>query len=371
MEMFGFFAPKYVKHARNLLKSAEKLIAYKKDLWSEATLADFTGQMKKLQEAIDRRDEKAVEKESARLDAMAGKYAPPPKDAAIRENCEVLFVAIVIALAVRTYFLQPFTIPTGSMQPTLNGIIGFPTESGPPNILMRVAEKIVHGRTYLNIVNKADGTIDDMEEFHRFRFFTYTHLECGGVTYTVSAPAQTLETYFHVVPGKEYHAGEVIVRGYVNTGDHVFVDKISYNFRPPHRGEVFVFNTLGITGIQNNSEEKGASTSQFYIKRLVGLPGDQLRVDSPNLYVNGKLADAYGCQRVMSGTAGYRGYSNVGYLGTPDSIFDVPAHNYFAMGDNSYNSSDSRYWGTVPQRNIVGRGLFVYWPFASHWGLIK
>jgi signal peptidase I len=49
----------------------------------------------------------------------------------------------------------------------------------------------------------------------------------------------------------------------------------------------------------------------------------------------------------------------------------VPAHGYFALGDNSYNSYDSRYWGPVPEENLVGRGLFVYWPFNRHWGLIR
>ena len=44
---------------------------------------------------------------------------------------------------------------------------------------------------------------------------------------------------------------------------------------------------------------------------------------------------------------------------------------YFALGDNSYNSYDSRYWGPVPDENLVGRGLFVYWPFYPHWGLIR
>jgi signal peptidase I len=46
----------------------------------------------------------------------------------------------------------------------------------------------------------------------------------------------------------------------------------------------------------------------------------------------------------------------------------VPPYSYFALGDNSANSLDSRYWGFVPAENVVGRGLFVYWPFTSHWG---
>jgi len=80
----------------------------------------------------------------------------------------------------------------------------------------------------------------------------------------------------------------------------------------------------------------------------------------------------------MSMKDGYHGYSNTSangqrfpYLGTPDSVLSVPEAGYIALGDNSYNSSDSRDWGAVPQKNLVGRGLFVYWPFTSHWGFIK
>ena len=69
------------------------------------------------------------------------------------------------------------------------------------------------------------------------------------------------------------------------------------------------------------------------------------------------------------------GYSNPGfpaqYLTTPTERFTVPPHSYFALGDNSYNSSDSRYWGIVPEKNVIGRGFVVYWPFSSRWGFIR
>ena len=113
--------------------------------------------------------------------------------------------------------------------------------------------------------------------------------------------------------------------------------------------------------------------SQFYIKRLAGLPNDQLRIDQPRLYLNGSLATEPGFVRVMSAKDGYRGYTNMlqfPHLQTATDIFTVPPDNYFALGDNSKNSSDSRNWGVVPAENVVGRGLFVYWPFTRHWGLI-
>jgi signal peptidase I len=382
--MFGFFAPRYAKEAEALLKSARKLLDYKRDLWSEAAIADFETQMKKLRDAVSRRDEEAVAEESRRLDQIAGSFSPPPSDAGWRENCEVFLVAIVIALGVRTYFLQPFTIPTGSMQPTLNGIIGHQTSEPPPNFLSRAVQKALFGRGYIDVVCEEDGSIADMKETSQFFFFTSTQIQCGNRTYTVPASRDTLINYFHVDLTREYRKGETIARGYVDTGDHVFVDKLTYNFRTPQRGEVFVFKTTDIKKIEARLDP--ALGSQFYIKRLGGLPGDELRIDPPTLYQNGRRATAFGYERVMAAQNGYRGYTNsseqvrfdssafyfpMTYLNDPRSTYNVPAKRYFALGDNSYHSSDSRDWGTVPQQNIMGRGLLVYWPFNSHWGLIR
>ena len=146
------------------------------------------------------------------------------------------------------------------------------------------------------------------------------------------------------------------------------MDKFTYTFVKPHRGDVFVFRTNNIPGISPDQE----AGQPFYIKRLVGLPDDTLRINPPSLYANGKIADGYGFRRVMAAKDGYRGYGlGRDYLSAPDRVFTVPQHSYFAMGDNSYNSYDSRYWGPVPEQDLVGRGLFVYWPFLPHFGLIR
>src|SRR5262249_37076368 len=84
------------------------------------------------------------------------------------------------------------------------------------------------------------------------------------------------------------------------------------------------------------------------------------------LYVNGRLASGPGFSRVMSAKDGYRGYASAprGYLARPDEEFRVPADNYFVLGDNSYNSYDSRYWGCVPAANIAGRVARIYYPLS-------
>ena len=96
----------------------------------------------------------------------------------------------------------------------------------------------------------------------------------------VYAPPDTLRQYFKVVSGR--HAikrGEVIARGAIDTGDQVFVDKFSYNFVKPHRGDVFVFRTDNISAAFRSCDPE--TGQPFYIKRLAGLPGDELRVESP------------------------------------------------------------------------------------------
>src|SRR5260370_36990504 len=87
-----------------------------------------------------------------RLEALVAEHAPSHREAGWRENCEVILVAIVVAVGVRSYSIQPFKIPTGSMQPTLNGIIGRPSTEPAPNILRQIAEFFILGRNYINVV---------------------------------------------------------------------------------------------------------------------------------------------------------------------------------------------------------------------------
>ncbi len=381
------FTPRHVKQGRAFLKDATKLLAYKRDLWSEQAIAQFETGLERLAAAIRLGDKDRIAGAAHELDQEANLNVTPTPDAAWRENCEVVLVAIVIALGVRTYFLQPFTIPTGSMQPTLNGIIGYSTAKSDdpiPNILVRLFQKAVFGRTWIDVVAKTDDVIVDVRTIKSWGFFEKTELRGQNNTYIVNCPQDTLTRHF-LPPLHPFKAGEIIARGYYDTGDHVFVDKFSYHFRKPHHGDVFVFNTQNVPTRDNrNSLMQGPS--QFYIKRLGGTPGDTLQIRPPELIINGKRAEEPGYQPVMSAQDGYRGYSNesesqpnadgqtmryrMNLLGSPAETFTVPADNYFALGDNSFHSSDSRDWGPVPQQNIMGRGILVYWPFISHWGLI-
>ncbi len=387
--------PRYLKEADLFAKNARKLLHRKRDLLSDEQFDGYAGQIDEL-ESFTRNgevtDRKRVEDTVERIDRSFGKLQPARADIGWRENCEVLLVAFVLAIGIRAYFLQPFKIPTGSMEPTLNGIIAHsvPVDQPMPGAVSRFFGAALLGRSYVDAVSAVDDQVIDLKTEKHFGFMTYTRIYCAsGRTYLVHAPIETLthptgSDGFGIYPnpfpqerrrlpaglGDHYRAGQPIARGYVDTGDQVFVDKFTYNFRHPRRSDVFVFSTRGISGI---SMDDPNVKSQFYIKRLGGLPNDQLRIDQPNLYLNGALATEPGFVRVMSVKNGYRGYTNMlqfPHLQTATDVFTVPPDNYFALGDNSKNSSDSRNWGVVPAENVVGRGLFVYWPFTRHWGLI-
>jgi signal peptidase I len=362
------FTPRYIKHGKLLLRHARKFLHYKRDILSEAELADLQSHIDKLQVALTQRDQRSIREGSEQLDAVLAARMPVTWEAHWRENCEVILVAIIVAVGIRSYFLQPFKIPTGSMQPTLNGIIGHPSESPAPGIVQQVFEYLVLGRNYINVVSKQDDQIQQIIPKKFAFFFTFTRIICQQQRFLVYASPDTLRADFRVTVGNSYKAGDIIARGAIDTGDQVFVDKFSYNFVKPHHGDVFVFRTDHIFGIPDDPE----TGAPFYIKRLAGTPDETLRIDPPLLYINDKLADGVGFRRVMSAKVPYRGYAlGRDYLSKPTESYHVPEHSYFAMGDNSYNSYDSRYWGPVPEENLVGRGLLVYWPFNQHWGIIR
>src|SRR5438094_9480037 len=137
------FRSRSIKHARLLVRHAEKLVRYRCDVLSESTLAEIRQEIQALENAIRQRDLLAVRESSERLDALVAQHSPSHREAGWRENCEVILVAIVVAVGVRSYFIQPFKIPTGSMQPTLNGMI-CPSGNDPtPHILRQPDESFM------------------------------------------------------------------------------------------------------------------------------------------------------------------------------------------------------------------------------------
>jgi signal peptidase I len=365
--------PKYIEEGRALAKAARRVINYRRDIARPEDLRQLREKVNALQKALKKRSSEEVQAAENELLAIVGKVQPPREYQGIRENVELFVVAIVLALGIRAFYLQPFKIPTGSMQPTLNGVIGHRTTAPPPNFIVRAFQFLTLGRTYEDVVSQEPtDTIVSIFPAKIKQFWDGSVIQMSsGRTYQVGIDPRSLEYQMNVKPGQNFTQGQPIVRGYADLGDQLFVDKFSYNVFGPHRADVFVFRTNGIRGIPPGPD----LSSEHYIKRLAGLPGDTLRIDQPRLFINGQEAKDYGFERVESQKNGYTGYRNFPgttiYLGDPESTVTVPPEAYFALGDNSADSLDSRYWGFVPQMNVVGRGLFVYWPFSSHWGLVR
>ena len=374
--------PRYVQDSETLIKAAKRILNYRKDVAAPDQLDEARVGIARVRDAIKQRSAPAVKEAEKPLVDVLTKIDPPRPNSWIRDNVELIVVVVAIALGLRAFYLQPFKIPTGSMQPTLSGIIAKKLDGPAPNVLVQAFQFVALGRTYADVASEEDNdSIADITPVKLRLLWDGSLIRmASGRVYTVGIAPEILEgqlglrpSYYEVNPqfGKKYQKGEPIVRAYADLGDQVFVDKMSYNFGSPHRGDIFVFKTNGIPGIGRPD-----GPSEHFIKRLAGVPGDTLRIAEPDLSINDQPANDYVFKRVESRQNGYTGYTNqhgqpMRYLGTPSDTVTIPPNSYFALGDNSANSLDSRYWGFVPADNVVGRGLFVYWPFTSHWGFPK
>lgn len=177
--------------------------------------------------------------------SRSGSRRPP---SAWRENLESLVWAVAVALAIRTFIVAPFKIPSGSMRPTL------------------------------------------------------------------------IE------------------------GDRILVSKFIYRFRQPQVGDIIVF--------RYPSDPK-----RPFIKRLAGVGGDKVEIRDGKVLVNGTPLGGLGIYRTNY-------YLNEGMYAQPGQVIDVPSGHLFVLGDNPGSSHDSRFWGFVPRRLVIGQALCIFWPLT-------
>jgi signal peptidase I len=280
------------------------------------------------------------------------------------------------------------------MQPTLYGITQENLIERPevqfPNFFSQLCSFWFNGVQYKEVVAKADGEIGPRDESpHRFLLFnTYQQFSIGGVTHTVLFPPDNLwrraglEGYGQA---KVYKKGEPVIRLKTYSGDHLFVDRFTYNFRRPQRGEIVVFETEGIEGMDRGN------WGQVYIKRLVALSDEHVRINNDrHLVINGQelTAATPHFEKVYSQEACSRPPEDSHYSGHVNGVlaqkygqfnlaplfpdenheFIVRPNHYMCMGDNTMNSSDSRTWGDFPRHKVIGKSFCIYWPIGAQNG---
>lgn len=371
------------------------------------------------------------------------------------ENVEMLLVAAIVILGIRSFFVQPFIIPTNSMYPSFYGMTPYVYEDEkPPSILQRCVDKVLLGASHYRMEAETSGTLYLVlqngsshqyvqSNFPNGRFFIIPTMvrkyifEIGGKEHSFTVPAEfdldeLLAQKFAGIENlrdlpmvvgqdaslaqgrlklsdRKFNKGDVPLAFDVLLGDALFVDRMSYNFISPKVGDPIVFRTASIDefNAQLNSQTfTQIGEDKYYIKRLVGEPGDKLEIRVPeNIFTNGTdlqkgvpgilfrnhkpitgsiaFTENQNQTEAFSKSAnhridGYPGYRADGMLSNRN-IVSVPhkkdpsnktgKNGYFAMGDNSTDSLDGRAWGFVPENELVGRALFIYYPFTKRWGL--
>jgi len=179
------------------------------------------------------------------------------KKSVLRDWVESIVIAFILAMFIRTFFIQAFKIPTGSMRPTL-----------------------------------LEGDI-------------------------------------------------ILVNKFIYGAKIPFTDLRLPALRQPQRGDVVVF-------ISPQDSKKD------YIKRLIALAGETVEIKNGTIYINDKP--------LLDPLFNSRYYYNRGDFGKEGQKILVPKDSYFVLGDNSGSSQDSRYWGFVPHKNILGKAILIYWP---------
>ena len=327
-------------------------------------------------------DTEALKKQIEKLEQTANKWLKPYPNGAWRENVEVLLVALSIAMGIRTFFLQPFKIPTGSMQPTLFGVTSDNLLNRPGFVIPTGWDRVrdwFAGVSYVHLVAENDGVLEAIDPPFKFLIFNIKQtLRIGGKEYTLWFPpdygSARLQDRAGVIPGEFYHKGPDVVKMMVRAGDHLFVDRLTYNFRAPTRGEIIVFETRGIDKLPQD---------QFYIKRLVTLGDEKVQIGNDrHLRINGERLDAsyphfekvYGFDpKAAPQDSHYLGHVNeevhqkyrpgerelAPYFRTGTETYQLPPNHYMVMGDNAMNSYDSRGWGSFPAGNVIGKAFFV------------
>jgi signal peptidase I len=416
MYIVNWFLFKHVRQAADMKRQVKMLLNEQRDLLPPEKISNLQNAINSMHGVLrTTSDKKTIQDEMNRLEKVANDNLKPYPAASVRENVKEIMVAITTIMAFTSFFLQLTKIPTGSMQPTLFGITGDNLlDKNPaaiiPGFLGRVKDYWVWGIQYDFYVAPVDGRFEGADPVQTvFPFVKKQVIHFAGQTKTIWFPGDGLfgisRESGHGDRAKVREGivkkGEYVFATRTVAGDHLLVDRFSYNFRKPRRGEIIVFKTRGIEGIPQD---------QLYIKRLVGLPNEKIQIgNDQHLIADGRRItagdrhfemvysfnnatdpvataktpdEAYAIYEATVDHPPYRGHVNykvasevfhlrrmvVPLFMDETAVLQVRPGHYLPMGDNQLNSQDGRYFGDFDEKNLIGKCWFIYWPFTDRFG---
>lgn len=404
------------KQAKELLHAATKVYHYRRDVIGAARLQELEKTVAEVRRMLGDKstDSAPLQASINRLDALLRKIGGQlyPKTF-WSDNLEVLLVAAILVIGVRTFFFQPFIIPTNSMYPTYSGMnsIRYPAEAEAPGIAKRIFNKLTLGAKHKSLVAKDSGSIALLllpnpqtggfeikrpVPYRKYFILPATRAEylfaVGETIQSIEVPWEfdlrpVLQEFFPdadlitterstlspsgraLSMNQTVQKGDPIMRFDITLGDALFVDRITYHFKRPQAGDPFVFRTKAIR--EQLGRISGDYTDKYYIKRIGGVAGETLEIKDGTLLVGGTpRTEVEAFRRNGAKEGDYRGYINQSLLAEALQL-EIPDHALVALGDNSGNSLDSRYWGFVPDTSVIGKAIFIYYPFTQRWGMAE
>lgn len=404
------------KEVELLLSAAKKVENFRGDLFSDSEKKRLIFDVKALKSASTSDEiETASENLKETLKKLGGCVFP---QRAIPEWVELIIVAAILAGGIRGFFFQLFKIPTNSMFPTYNGMTSEVCSEKTGNA-EKWFDRIFKSASFYEVkapvsgeVSVCTSRVDRTRNSDIFEIYvgnTPVRIECPrdfsmesvllerffpeyNKDKTISLKERWIKLYSDIGKcgrvfkntrgetslrtGVQVKSGESLLNFKIFGGDMVVVNRFIYHFKKPETGDPFVFRTHNIPGL---NRPDGKPSELYYIKRLAGEPGDVLQITNKKLYKNGNLikgAEAFDRNNSFDFEHEYYGYfphsgGKRVYAKPIQEPFKIPENFYYALGDNSGNSFDSRGWGCVPADDVVGRASFILYPFSKHWGVAK
>ncbi len=392
-----WFLSRTYRQAAELRKHVWYILNSQRDELSEKAVQEVSAALTAFDTRCRRTLNRATLRDGmAELEKTATQWLKPYPYPGVRENLKEFLVSGVLILGIFSFFLQPMKIPSGSAQPTLFGNVitdlTDPEHRGEIPPRWRRFVDWFRGIDYHHWVAREEGVLRIEPVVTTFGFVKTQRLTVGQDRYTFFWPPERLTDHLRLHTGQPFKRGDTVLKLKISSGDRLFVDRMTYNFRRPRRGEIIVFHTVDLE--RKLATWRGQDIlvdNTHYIKRLVALGGERVRLgDDRHVYINGvrldkdtpgfrKVYDFHGPPRdsVYSGHVNnklalqYAGRGFAPLFPDGNAEYQVRPNHYLAFGDNTMNSWDGRGWGDFPREHVVGRACFVFWPWTHRFGLIR